>query len=93
MGRNPGQQQTFFVSDRVAWNSVLAPAFTVDEIKVLQVALNAAMTEATAKGFDFPVGLMLRRLFEAAETGERDPEKLKDAVLAGRNVAKDSTVG
>ena len=51
------------------------------------------MTEATAKGFDYPLDLMLRRLFEAAETGERDPEKLKALVLAGWNVAKDSTVG
>ena len=32
-------QQTFFVPDRVAWNPVLAPTFTVDEISVLQVAL------------------------------------------------------
>ena len=32
-------QQSFFVPDRVAWNPVLAPAFTVDEIKVLQGAL------------------------------------------------------
>ena len=77
----------------MAWNSILAPTFTVDEISVLQVALDAAMTEATAKGFDYPLDLMLRRLFEAAETGERDPEKLRALVLAGWNVAKDSTVG
>ena len=81
-----------FLSDSVAWNSVLAPTFTVDEISVLQVALDLAMTEATAKGFDFPLDLMLRRLFEAAESGERDPERLKAMVLAGWNATKDSTV-
>ena len=91
-GGELGSSTNVFVPDRVTWNLVLAPTFTVDEISVLQVALDAAMTEATAKGFDFPLDLMLRRLFKAAETGERDPEKLKDAVLAGWNVAKDSTV-
>ena len=60
----------------------MAPTFTVDEISVLQVALDAAMTEANAKGIDVPLNTMLRRLFEAAEHGERDPEKLKVAVLA-----------
>ncbi len=82
-----------FPADSVAWISNLAPNFTVDEISALQVALDAAMTEATAKGFEVPLDLMLRRLFEAAETGERDPEKLKAIVLAGWNAAKDSTVG
>ena len=54
------------MTDSVVWNSVVAPTFTVDEISHLQRVLDAAMTEATAKGFDFPVDLMLRRLFEAA---------------------------
>ena len=91
-GPELGPSTNVFVPDRVAWNPTLAPTFTVDEISVLQVALDAAMTEGTAKGFDFPLDLMLRRLFEAAETGERDPEKLKDAVLAGWNATKDSAV-
>jgi hypothetical protein len=89
--RNCVYPQTFSCRT-VAWNSVLAPTFTVDEISVLQVALDSTMTEATAKGFDYPLDLMLRRLFEAAEIGERDPEKLKALVLAGWNVAKDSPV-
>ena len=71
----------------------MAPTFTVDEISVLQVALDAAMTEAKAKGFDVPLDTMLRRLFEAAENGERDPDKLKAAVLAGWKATKDAAVG
>ena len=91
-GSERGPPTDVFTADSVVWNWNLAPTFTVDEISVLQVALDAAMTEATAKGFDFPLDLMLRRLFEAAESGERDPEKLKAMVLAGWNVAKDSPV-
>ena len=76
----------------MAWKSVLAPTFTVHEISVLQVALDSAMTEATAKGFDVPLDTMLRRLFEAAESGERDPDKLKAMVLAAWTGTKDSAV-
>jgi hypothetical protein len=59
--------------------------FTVDEISVLQVALDAVMTEAETKGFDIPLDTVLRRLFAAAEDGERDPEKLKALVLAAKD--------
>ena len=60
----------------------VVPAFTVEEIKSLQVALNAAMEEATKKGIDIPLDAMLRTLFAAAANGERDPEKLKAAMSA-----------
>ncbi len=69
----------------------VVPAFTVEEIKSLQVALNAAMEEATKKGIDIPLDAMLRTLFAAAANGERDPEKLKAAMLAA-GAREDSTV-
>ena len=66
-------------------------AFTVEEIKTLQVALNAAMDEAAKKGINIPLDAMLRTLFAAAANGERDPEKLKAAMLAA-GAREDSTV-
>ncbi len=55
--------------------------FTVEDIDELQVVLNAAMMEAKEQGIEVPVSLMLARLFAAASTGERSPEKLKAAIL------------
>ena len=68
------------------------PAFTVEEITTLQVALNAAMEEATKNGIDIPLDTMLSRLFAAAANGERDPEKLEPAMLAA-GAPEDSAVG
>ena len=68
------------------------PAFTVEEIETLQVALNAALEEATKRGINIPLDAMLSRLFAAAANGERDPEKLKVAILAA-GATKDSAVG
>ena len=59
--------------------------FTVEELDRLQVVLNAAMTEAAQQGVEVPLPVMLARLFAAASTGERNPEKLKAAVLSKRN--------
>ena len=59
------------------------PEFTVEEIKNLQVALDAAIEEATKRGIDLSLGTMLSRLFAAAANGERYSEKLKAAMLAG----------
>ncbi len=70
----------------------MVAAFTVEEIKTLQVALAAAMDEATKHGIDIPLDDMLSRLFAAAAHGERDAEKLKTAILAA-NAPKDTVVG
>ena len=69
------------------------PAFTVEEITTLQVALSSAMEETTRRGIDIPLDVMLSRLFAAAADGERDPEKLKAAMLAAGSVDDDSAVG
>jgi hypothetical protein len=58
--------------------------FTVEEIDALQVVLHAAMTEASKEGIEVPISVLLARLFAAASTGERDPEKLKAAALNKR---------
>ena len=68
------------------------PAFTVEEIATLQIALNAAMEEATKKGIDIPLDTMLRTLFAAAANGERNPEKPKAAMLAA-GASEDPAVG
>ncbi len=68
------------------------PAFTVEEITTLQVALNAAMEDATERGIDIALDTMLSRLFAAAANGERDPEKLKAAIMAA-GLREDSAVG
>ena len=75
------------------WREMSAsPAFTVEEITTLQVSLNAAMDEATKKGINIPLDAMLRAMFASAENGERDPEKLKAAMLAAVS-PEDSAVG
>ena len=63
--------------------------FTVEEIDALQVVLHAAMTAAAEEGIEVPISVMLARLFAAASTGERDPEKLKAAALNRRTAERE----
>lgn len=57
--------------------------YSSDELKSFHRILQAAMAEANARRVDFPVSEMIERLFSAADRGERDPAKLRSAVLAG----------
>ena len=54
-----------------------------DELKLLYRVLDAAVQEAQERCLALPVSEMSRRLFAAADLGERDPEKLKKAILEG----------
>ena len=66
--------------------------FTVEEIDTLQVVLDTAMREAAEQGIEVPLPVMLARLFAAASTGEKNTEKLKDAVLNRRHQRTDPRV-
>lgn len=56
--------------------------YSSDELKSFHRVLQAAMAEISARRADFQIADMISRLFEAADKGERDPTKLKAAVLA-----------
>jgi hypothetical protein len=52
-----------------------------DELKCFHRVLEAAIAEARARSLDLPVHEMTRRLFAAADRGERSPEGLRVAIL------------
>lgn len=52
------------------------------EVKLFRAVLDASMSESLACGAHIPLELMTKRLFRAAESGERDPRRLVEAVLA-----------
>lgn len=56
--------------------------YTPVEVKLFRAVLDASMTESLACGAHIPLELMTRRLFKAAEKGERDPKRLVAAVLS-----------
>lgn len=55
--------------------------YTREELSSFQTVLDAAMTEAAERDMEIPLGLMAKRLFQAAGNGVRDFEGLKSAVL------------
>ena len=52
-----------------------------DELKCFYRVLEAAVAEARAKSLDLPVHEMTRRLFAAADRGERSAQRLRAAIL------------
>lgn len=55
--------------------------YTSDELKLFHRVLDAAMGEAASRDIKLALHTMTQRLFDAAITGERDPERLKAAIL------------
>ena len=57
--------------------------YTTKDLQLLQAVLDAATTAAVEKDLNVNVTMtsMARRLFDAARSGERNPEKLKEAIL------------
>jgi hypothetical protein len=55
--------------------------YSSDELKSFHRVLQAAMAEIRARRADYPVSTMIARLFEAADNGERDPARLRSAIL------------
>lgn len=55
--------------------------YTSEELKLFHSVLDAAMSEATARDVRVPLHTMTKRLFDAASMGERDPGRLRAAIL------------
>jgi hypothetical protein len=60
-------------------------AYESEELKSFYRVLEAAIAEAKARSLNLPIYEMTNRLFAAAAHGERDPARLKSAVLDGLN--------
>ena len=55
-----------------------------DELKQLRLVLDSIISEAKERRLDLPVEDIVERMFDLADEGERDPEKLRSAVLGER---------
>ena len=55
--------------------------YSSNELREFQEIMDEAIEEAHQRGLDMPLAVMARRLFDAAQTGERDHEKLREAAL------------
>jgi hypothetical protein len=55
--------------------------YTREQLSSFQTVLDSAMTEAAERDMEIPLGLMAKRLFQAAGNGVRDFEGLKSAIL------------
>lgn len=58
--------------------------YSSSELREFQKIMDAAIEEAAQRGLDMPLAIMARRLFDAAQSGERDHEKLKEAALEAK---------
>jgi hypothetical protein len=58
--------------------------YSSTELREFQKIMDAAIEEAARRGLDMPLAIMARRLFDAAQRGERDHEKLKEAALEAK---------
>ena len=52
-----------------------------DELKQLRLVLLSIISEAEERRLDLPVEDIIERMFDLADEGERDPEKLRSSVL------------
>jgi hypothetical protein len=52
-----------------------------EDLEALQMAIETALDEAVERGMNLSLSDITVRLFEAYVMGERDPDKLADAVV------------
>lgn len=52
-----------------------------EDLEALQIAVETALDEAVERGMNLSLSDITVRLFEAYVMGERDPDKLADAVV------------
>jgi hypothetical protein len=57
--------------------------YTLLELEAFYDLLDRIVTEAAERELRLPVYDMIQRLFEAADTGERDDARLRQAILRG----------
>ena len=53
------------------------------ELNTFATVLDAAIDEAEANDIDLRIEFMAQRLFDAASRGERNPDKLREAIFQG----------
>jgi hypothetical protein len=70
LGRSPKSRTT-----------MKADGYNSDELKFFYRVLESAIAEAAAKAIDLPVQEITRRLFAAAERGERDESRLRLSIF------------
>ena len=74
---NPsGANSTFF------WGTTMTLCpYSSDELKDLHRLLKSIIDEAQQQSLNIPVDDIIENLFDLADRGERDPEKLREAIL------------
>jgi hypothetical protein len=55
--------------------------YNSDELKQLHQVLESIIAEAVQKSWNMPVNNIIERMFDLADHGERDPNKLRLAAL------------
>lgn len=55
--------------------------YSSDELKDLHRLLKSIIDEAQQQSLNIPVDDIIENLFDLADQGERDPDKLREAVL------------
>lgn len=55
--------------------------YSSDELKDLHRLLKSIIDEAQQQSLNIPVDDIIENLFDLADRGERDPEKLREAIL------------
>ncbi len=55
--------------------------YSADELSEFYAVLDRAVREAAERGLSISIPTMVRRLFKAAERGERDGDKLIEAIF------------
>jgi hypothetical protein len=61
--------------------------YTAAELAGFYVVLDRAVCEAAERELQISIPTMVQRLFEAADVGERDPEKLASIIVGRRDHA------
>jgi hypothetical protein len=56
--------------------------YSSEELDDLQRLLDSIIEAAQKRSLNIPVDDIIERVFDLADHGERDPQKLRDAVLA-----------
>ena len=57
--------------------------YNSDELKTFNRVLDGAIAEVAERSLEVSVGELVKRLFACADLGERDPNKLRTAMMRG----------
>lgn len=63
--------------------------YSSEELKSFYCVLDRVVTEASERNLQLTIYEMIQRLFEAADNGERNPDKLRIAILLHEGEARD----